>query len=63
MGWTTERSEFKFWKDQELLHVQTSPGAHPASYPMGTGALSLEVKQLGHEANHSHPTSAKANKI
>jgi hypothetical protein len=39
-GWTTERSEFKSRYGQEfsLLHIiQTSSGAHPASYPMGTG--------------------------
>jgi hypothetical protein len=37
-------------------------GAHPASYPMGTGALSLRVKQQGHEADHSPPSSAEAKK-
>jgi hypothetical protein len=38
-------------------HVQTGSGAHPASYSMCTGALSLEVKRPGHEADHSSPSS------
>jgi hypothetical protein len=33
--------------------------AYPASYPMGTGALSLGVKRPGHEANNSPPASAE----
>jgi hypothetical protein len=33
--------------------------AHPASYPLGTGALSQGVKWLGNEADHSPPSSAK----
>jgi hypothetical protein len=33
--------------------------AHPTSYPMGTGAVSLEVKQLGREADHSPSSSAE----
>jgi hypothetical protein len=35
-----QSQEFSF------LHVvQTGSGVHPASYPMGTGALSLEIKE------------------
>jgi len=34
--------------------VQTGPGAHPASYTMGTGSLSLGVKRLG-VALTTHP--------
>jgi hypothetical protein len=42
-----------------LLHVvQTGSGAHPASYPMGNGAVSPKIKRLGREADHSPPTSA-----
>jgi hypothetical protein len=37
--------------------VQTGSGAHPASYPMGTG-----VKRQGREADHSLPTSAEVKK-
>jgi hypothetical protein len=40
-------------------HVQTTSGAHPASYPRGTRALSLGVKWVGHEADHSPPSSAE----
>jgi hypothetical protein len=39
--------------------VQTGSGAHPASYPMGTGALSPAVKRPGGEVGHSPPSSAK----
>jgi hypothetical protein len=41
MGWMTEGSEFESWYGQEfsLLHF-IHTGAHLASYPMGTGALS-----------------------
>jgi len=40
-----------------LYHcIQTGSGAHPISYPVGTsGSCSGGgVKQLGHEADHSH---------
>jgi hypothetical protein len=40
-GWTTEGSEFESRQGQDfyLLNVvQTGSGAHPASYPMGTGS-------------------------
>jgi hypothetical protein len=39
--------------------VQNGSGVHPASYPMGSGGLSLGVKLLGHEADHSSPSSAE----
>jgi hypothetical protein len=44
-----------------LLHsVQTDSGAHPASYPMGTGcSLSPGVKRQRCEAEHSPPPSAE----
>jgi hypothetical protein len=38
--------------------VQNGSGAHPASYPMGTRALSLGVRRPGREADHSLPSSA-----
>jgi hypothetical protein len=34
-------------------------GAHPASCPMVIGALSLEVKRPGYEAENSSPSSAE----
>jgi hypothetical protein len=40
--------------------VQNGSGAHSASYPMGTGGLSLGVKRPGREADHSPSSSAKA---
>jgi hypothetical protein len=41
------------------LCVQTGCGAHPASYPVGTGSPFLGGKaRLGHDANHSPPSSA-----
>jgi hypothetical protein len=39
--------------------VQNDSGAHPASYPMGTGALSLGVKWPGRESDNSPPSSAE----
>jgi hypothetical protein len=39
--------------------VQTGSGAHPASYPMGTGGSFLWVKRPGREADHSPPCSAE----
>jgi hypothetical protein len=43
-------------------NIQTGPGAHPVSYPvsiLGGGGLSLWVRQLGHEADHSPPSTVK----
>jgi hypothetical protein len=39
--------------------VQNGSGAHPTSYSMGTGGLSLEVKRPGHETDNSPPSSAE----
>jgi hypothetical protein len=40
--------------------IQTSSGAHPASYPMGTGGSFLGGKlHLGRDADHSPPSSAE----
>jgi hypothetical protein len=66
MGWTTEVSEFESRYGQEfpLLHVvQTGSGAHQASYPMGTGALSPGVKRPSREADHSSPICAEVKKM
>jgi len=40
-----------------LQNVQTSNGAHPASYSMGTGGSFLGLKQPGCEVNHSPPSN------
>jgi hypothetical protein len=39
--------------------VQTSSGAHPSSYWMGTGAVNLGMRQLGCIPDHWPPSSAK----
>jgi hypothetical protein len=39
--------------------IQTVPEAHPASYSMDTGAISLEVKRPGHEADNSPASNAE----
>jgi hypothetical protein len=42
------------------LCVQTGSGAHPASCTMGTGVLSLGLKERpGRDADHSPPSSAE----
>jgi len=38
--------------------IQTSPGAHAASYTLGTGSF-LELKLPGHGVDHQPPSSAK----
>jgi len=39
--------------------IQTGPGAHPASYMVGTGSLSPGVKRLGRGDDRSPPSSAE----
>jgi hypothetical protein len=39
--------------------VQIGSGAHPASYPVISGALSLGVKRPGCDADHLPPSSAE----
>jgi hypothetical protein len=41
-----------------LHHVQTGSGAHPASFPMGTGVSFLGLKRPEREADRSPPSSA-----
>jgi hypothetical protein len=43
-----------------ILCVQTGPGAHPASSPMGTGGTFPGGKaRPGRDADHSPPSSAE----
>jgi hypothetical protein len=43
-----------------LHSIHTGCGAHPASYPVITGAVfTLGVKHLGHAADHTSLSSAK----
>jgi hypothetical protein len=46
-----------------LYVVHFGSGVHPASYPMGKGALSPGIKRLWREADHSPPTSAEVKKM
>jgi hypothetical protein len=55
-------SEFESRYGQNLfpIHiVRTGSVVHSASYPTLPGALSLEVKRPGREADHSPPTGAE----
>jgi hypothetical protein len=45
-----------------FAHVQTGPGAHPASCTMGTGFFPV-VKRPGRGADHPPPSSAEVNKV
>jgi hypothetical protein len=57
--------EFESQSGQEfsIFHVvQTDTGAHPTSYQMGNGAISLGVKRPGREADYSPPISAEVKK-
>jgi len=42
--------------------VQTGPGAHPASYTIGTGSFP-GVKRPGHDFNHPPSSSAEVKEI
>jgi hypothetical protein len=60
MGWSAGVRFPVRARDFYLLYsVQTGSGAHPASYPMGTGVQSPGVKLPGSEADHSTPSSAE----
>jgi hypothetical protein len=62
MGWTAEGSKFESQWEQDfspLQVVHTGSGAHAAPYPMGTGALSPEVKRPERKGNHPPPPSAE----
>jgi hypothetical protein len=58
MGWTTDELVFDSQQGQEMFlipNIQTSSGAHPASYTTDI----LGVKRQGHETDHSPLSSAK----
>jgi hypothetical protein len=46
------------WGARFSAPVQTGPGAHPASYTMGTGCFP-GVKRPGRGVDHPHPPSAE----
>jgi hypothetical protein len=49
------------WGARFFAHVQTGPGAHPASCTMGTGSFA-GVKRPGRGADHPPPSSAEVRK-
>jgi hypothetical protein len=59
MGWTAGVRFATGARDFSVIHsIQTSSGAHPASYPMGTGGSFPEGKE-GHETDHPPVSSAE----
>jgi hypothetical protein len=57
--WTVGVRFLEGTTDYFLIHsVQTGSCAHPTSYRMNTRDLSVRVKRLGREADHSPPSSA-----
>jgi hypothetical protein len=50
-----------WWGTRFFAHVQTGPGAHPASCTMGTGSFP-GVKRPGRGADHPPPSSAEVKK-
>jgi hypothetical protein len=43
-----------------LIHrIQTRSGAQPTPYPMGNEGLLPKIKHLGHNADHSSPSSVE----
>jgi hypothetical protein len=60
LGDRGSRVRFPAWAGNFSLHyrVQNGSGAHPASYSMIPGVLSLGVKP-GREADHSFPSNAE----
>ena len=46
------------WEARFFAPVQTGPGAHPASYTMGTGSFP-GVKRPGRGVDHRPPSSAE----
>jgi hypothetical protein len=61
-GLDDRRFDSQQWAGKFSLHhrVQTSSGAHPASYPI-LMAHSLGVNRLGREADNSPPSIAEVN--
>jgi hypothetical protein len=49
-------------QDSSLRHeIQTGSGTHPASFPMGIGALQPGVRRLACEADHAPPSAEVKN--
>jgi hypothetical protein len=57
-GVTTQKTVIL--RDFSLLHsVQTGSGSHPASYPIGAGAVPLGIERSERETCHSSPSGIK----
>jgi hypothetical protein len=61
MSWTAKESGFDSWQGQEIFLLTSVPTLrfHPASVQWVQGAVSPGAKLLGHEADHSPPSSAE----
>lgn len=55
MGWMAVESRFDSWQWESLF---SSP-QHPGSSPVGTTSSHPDGNMLGHEANHSPPSSTR----
>jgi len=62
-GWTTAESVLDSWEERQIFlllqSIQTGCGAHPAFCPWVLEAVSLGLKQLGCEPEHSPLRSAE----
>jgi hypothetical protein len=60
-GYTLDGLGIESQWGRDFSHVQTGPGAHPASCTMGTRSFP-GLKQPGHGADHPAPSSAEVKK-
>jgi hypothetical protein len=58
-SWTAMVRKLTGTRSFFLNKFQSGSGAHPASYPLGIGAISAGVKRPGREVNHLPLSSAK----
>jgi hypothetical protein len=63
MGWTDGVRNPAVARFFLFHNVQTGSGAHPASFPLGTGGPLLGVNRPGREADHSPPSSAEVKNV
>jgi len=67
MGWTVGVLDFDSWQGLGifLFTIMSRLDLRPTQLPIQwvPGALSLGLKQLGHEADHSPPSSANVKNV
>jgi hypothetical protein len=64
MGWIIGVQFLPGARDFSLLcSIRTDSGAHPAPYPVGTGALLTVVQWQACDADHSLPSSAEVKMV